>query len=152
MRRAIEDIAKDIATEAHKGQFRFDKVTPYIKHPEAVANLLNGQVEKAVAWLHDVLEDTDVTEDDLLKAGIPTLLVHYCHILNKNNYDSYTEYIMNAKKYEVTKNVKIADITHNSSDRPTKRMKRKYEASLAYLHDEIDFETFSEILEQLYRK
>ena len=60
--RNIIDIAKEIATNAHKGLFRRDGITPYITHPEAVAASLEGEHPDviATAWLHDVLEDTDV--------------------------------------------------------------------------------------------
>ena len=63
--------AKRFATEAHKGQTRkYGDKPPYITHPETVAemvcnapNSLAGMV--AAAWLHDVVEDTDVTMKDI---------------------------------------------------------------------------------------
>ncbi|PGA49505.1 GTP pyrophosphokinase, partial [Bacillus thuringiensis] len=62
-------IAHEIAKKAHAGQV--DKAgIDYIKHPEAVASFVNTAEEKATAYLHDVLEDTEITTVDLLNAGI----------------------------------------------------------------------------------
>jgi hypothetical protein len=56
-------LAEQIARKAHVNQFRRDGVTPYITHPEAVVKKLGTESDDvlAVAWLHDVLEDTCVT-------------------------------------------------------------------------------------------
>lgn len=62
----IVDKALEIAIKAHKGQRDLAGVD-YIEHPKAVANLVNSDEEKAVAYLHDVLEDTYITEKDLLQ-------------------------------------------------------------------------------------
>lgn len=58
------DWAADVATDLHKGYFREDGVTPYIEHPEAVAQLVRratggDSILVSVAWLHDVLEEVD---------------------------------------------------------------------------------------------
>ncbi|PFT62606.1 hypothetical protein COK67_20045 [Bacillus cereus] len=63
-------IAHEIAKKVHAGQV--DKAgMDYIKHPETVASLVDTIEEKATAYLHDVLEDTEITAADLLSAGIP---------------------------------------------------------------------------------
>ncbi len=72
---ALIAAAEQIARDAHSGQFRRDGVTPYIVHPESVASRVNTPEEKATAWLHDVLEDTSVSQQDLLNAGIPENVV-----------------------------------------------------------------------------
>jgi len=60
------DKARDIAYTAHAGQF--DKSgKPYINHSVSVFELVDSQDEKIVALLHDVIEDTDITFDDLRK-------------------------------------------------------------------------------------
>ena len=56
--------AEEIATAAHEGQFDRCGVE-YINHPRTVASYLNDPKEKIIAWLHDTIEDTDVTEEDL---------------------------------------------------------------------------------------
>ncbi|OPD59749.1 hypothetical protein BK720_01520 [Bacillus thuringiensis serovar brasilensis] len=63
-------IAHGIAKKAHAGQV--DKAgMDYIKQPEAVASFVNTTEEKATAYLHDVLEDTEITAADLFSAGMP---------------------------------------------------------------------------------
>lgn len=106
-------VAKDIATKAHAGQH--DKAgNDYISHPETVASLVDSRELKAIAWLHDVLEDTDVTEEDLLKAGIPASVVEVVKILTHKKDESYQEYIERVSKNRMAAIVKIADLTHNS--------------------------------------
>jgi (p)ppGpp synthase/HD superfamily hydrolase len=57
--------AKKLASSKHDGQRYGDK--PYTVHLEAVANIAKhwGYFAEAIAWLHDILEDTEMTEDDL---------------------------------------------------------------------------------------
>ena len=61
--------ARAIATEAHQGQVRKDDGSPYIAHPIAVAEIVKtagfSDVVIAAALVHDVLEDTDISEGEL---------------------------------------------------------------------------------------
>ena len=60
-----------IATDAHEGQI--DKSgKPYIGHPVRVMNRVEGERERMAAVLHDVIEDTRVTAEDLRAAGCPS--------------------------------------------------------------------------------
>jgi (p)ppGpp synthase/HD superfamily hydrolase len=68
-------LAEKLARGAHAGQTRRDGVTPYIVHPADVARRVDTDAEKAVAWLHDVLEDTATTSIDLHEAGIPANVI-----------------------------------------------------------------------------
>lgn len=118
-------MAEAIAREAHKGQKRFEG-EPYIIHPERVVNSLDTDDEKTVAWLHDVLEDTDLTYDDLVRLGIPTVLCIVVKLLTRPkdlNYDIYLEGIMSNT---LAIKVKLFDIEDNINDRPTKAMRHKY--------------------------
>ena len=67
-------ICDRFAENAHKGQTRFGGNIEYITHPRAVANSLSDSVMKSVALLHDVLEDTNKTEDDMRKAEVENLM------------------------------------------------------------------------------
>lgn len=72
----LEERMKALAERGHAGQLRKDGRTPYVEHPRAVVALLRSWgVEDAetlaVAWGHDLLEDTDVTEADILEAAGP---------------------------------------------------------------------------------
>lgn len=135
--------AEEIAVHAHAGQV--DKGgNPYISHPLAVAAGVEGYELKIVALLHDVLEDSSVTAEDLLNEGFPPELVEAIRVLTHTKNDSltYREYIYLVKKNPIARAVKISDITHNldlsripnPSARDYKRC-RKYQKALAYLQE-----------------
>lgn len=106
-------LAKEIAKKAHAGQK--DKAgKDYITHPETVASLVDTKELKAIAWLHDVLEDSDMTEEDLLAAGIPAGIVEIVKILTHKKGETYREYIEHIAQNRKATLVKIADLTHNS--------------------------------------
>lgn len=107
------EIAKAIAIQAHKGQL--DKAgRPYIDHPAAVAASVSGDVAKAVAWLHDVVEDTSMTFDDLRAAGIASEVIDHLRLLTHDKSAPYMEYIAALKGDPVACEVKLADLRHNS--------------------------------------
>ena len=107
------DLALKIATEAHKGQV--DKAgVAYIEHPKFVANLVNTEEEKIVALLHDVIEDTTGTLQDLKKYGFSKEVIEAIILLTKNKTVKYSEYIRNIKLNKIARIVKIADLKHNS--------------------------------------
>jgi len=123
-----------IATEAHQGQFRRDGKTPYITHPQKVANLVESKDAKAVSWLHDVLEEnTDFTVKDLFDRGMPEHIVDAVVILTKSSLYTYEEYLERVKENELARTVKIADMMANLSDTPTKKQVEKYTKGLAFL-------------------
>lgn len=132
-----ERIAKQIAREAHAGQL--DKGgQPYIGHPEAVAEMLDGDVPRAAAWLHDVVEDTDWTLDDLRERGVSEEIVRVVDALTRRKgEETYAEYIERVATDDLARQVKVADLRHNSDPmrwrhgmRPSlrKRYKRALEA------------------------
>lgn len=123
----IVDKALEIAIKAHKGQRDLAGVD-YIEHPKAVANLVNSDEEKAVAYLHDVLEDTYITEKDLLQMGIPNNIVLAVKVLTKEKNEPYTKYIERVKENKLASTVKIADLQHNMNlSRIPNPRKRDYE-------------------------
>lgn len=128
--------AKKIAREAHAGQFRRDGVTPYITHPEAVAKKLTKEHEYviAAAWLHDVLEDTQLTAAHLYSKGIPNGVVDAVSCLTKGAEMSYEDYLFQVRYNRIALKVKIADILHNLSDYPTEKQIIKYAKGLLFLH------------------
>ncbi len=131
------DLAARIATEAHEGQTRWDRETPYITHPAAVARALieggYGEDWVAVAWLHDVLEDTNLSSADLLNKGVSHDLVHSVMLLTKKRGQSYLDYILLLSYDNVARDVKMADIRHNMSDLRPGSMYQKYELALYIL-------------------
>lgn len=107
------DIALAIAKKAHAGQV--DKAgIDYIQHPLNVASLVKTEQEKAVALLHDVIEDSDVTADDLLAVGLSNEVVTAVQILTKKKGQSYQEYLEKVKSNNLARVVKLADLKHNS--------------------------------------
>lgn len=103
--------AEEIATVAHEGQFDRCGVE-YINHPRTVASYLEDPKEKIIAWLHDTIEDTDVTEADL-RPVFGDEITDTVLILTKHPGDDYFDYIRRIEKNDTAINVKLADLTHN---------------------------------------
>ena len=77
---SMVDLALSIARQAHEGQL--DKAgVDYIEHPIYVASQVDTEEEKAVALLHDVIEDSHYTAEELLQAGLPETVVTAVKIL-----------------------------------------------------------------------
>jgi hypothetical protein len=130
-------LARSIATKAHEGQFRRDGVTPYIAHPRAVAMRLSleghDRATIEAGWLHDVLEDTEVTISELKRAGISERVIEAVVLLTRRDNQSYEDYLKGVASSPVARLVKLADIHHNMSDAPTDKQVVKYTKALAYL-------------------
>lgn len=130
----------EIAERAHKGQKRRDGVTDYIEHVLAVAQRTAkmtdwDQQAVQVALLHDVLEDTQVTEFELREAGVDEEVIAAVKLLTKSVGQSYDAYV---KRLVETKNrlaliVKKADILSNLADEPTDKQIKKYANALLIL-------------------
>lgn len=107
------DIALAIAKKAHAGQV--DKAgVDYIQHPLYVASQVNTEQEKAVALLHDVIEDSDITAADLFVSDLSNEVVTAVQILTKKKGQSYQEYLGKVKSNNLARVVKLADLKHNS--------------------------------------
>lgn len=132
--RDLEVAARAIATVAHAGQV--DKAgNPYIEHPARVAARVADHVEDAaVAWLHDVLEDTDVTVEVLRAAGISTGIIHDVELLTRKPDQQPEDYYAMVRQSFRARRVKLADIEDNSDierlalldDQTMSRLIRKY--------------------------
>lgn len=129
------ELCKKIAYEAHKGQMRRDGKTPYIEHVEKVVSLVgNGEVLQCIAWLHDVIEDTDCTTVRLTGLGVDQGIVWIVgQTLTHRKGSPYLLYIEAIKTSGIAKKVKIADIVANLSDSPTDRQVLKYYKALRIL-------------------
>ena len=133
-------LAITIAVQAHDGQF--DKGGfPYILHPLHLMHRLKYDLQLAtIAMLHDVVEDSDITINDLEKLGFSGRVLSALYILTHERKHTYDEYL-----YYITKNfdairVKRKDLEHNSditrlkgvTDKDLKRME-KYHKAFMYL-------------------
>ena len=107
------ELALSIATKAHRGQF--DKAgIDYIEHPIFVASQVDSEEERAVALLHDVIEDSSVTAEELLNAGLPETVVTAVQILSKKKGRDYQTYLKTVKSNPLARAVNLADLKHNS--------------------------------------
>jgi len=107
--------AMRIAYDAHYGQVDRGN-TPYICHPLYVADQMgDDEIAVTAALLHDVLEDTDLEREDLLKEGIPEEVVRTVEILTHDRTRTYAEYISEiiASGNRTALKVKYADLCHN---------------------------------------
>ena len=130
----IIEIAENIARKAHQGQYRKDGITPYITHPERVADRLSTDTDaQTVAWLHDVLEDTGVSEASLIAAGIAENIVLAVTLLTKSDGIDYEDYLIKVRDNDLALKVKIEDMLDNLLDSPTKKQIVKYARGLLIL-------------------
>jgi (p)ppGpp synthase/HD superfamily hydrolase len=101
-----------IALHAHENQK--DKAgNPYVMHPIRVAVKLQNDDEIAAAFLHDVLEDSDFTLDDLKKAGFNENVLKIVELMTKKDGDNYDDYIERIKEFAPAVRVKLADLEDN---------------------------------------
>ena len=113
----LVDKAYKFAEEKHGDQRRASGI-PYILHPTSVACILAelgmDSESIAAALLHDVVEDTEVTLEDLTREGMPDEVVRSVALLTHAKHKPYAEYIENLLPDEIARKVKKADIGQNS--------------------------------------
>ena len=104
--------AMNIAYAAHHGQV--DKAgVPYIFHPLHLAEQMDDEVSCCAALLHDVVEDTDVTLEQLA-AEFPAEVVEAVRLLTHLPDQDYLEYVRAIRENPIAMKVKFADLDHNS--------------------------------------
>ena len=127
-----------IATIDHRGQK--DKLgVDYIYHPAAVARPFDPAeqtLEFCAAWLHDVLEDTDITAGDLKLAGVLPEVIEVVELLTRREGSGDGDnYYRRIAENPAARAVKLADIAHNTepsrvaqlSPETAERLRGKYE-------------------------
>jgi (p)ppGpp synthase/HD superfamily hydrolase len=133
VKRDIVAVAHAIAERAHEGQV--DKLgVDYIEHPRWVASRVDTPLRKAAALLHDVIEDTGLTEDDLIRLGIPLQVVWVVALLTRRVGICPEEYYAAIRQDEDALAVKLADIEHNThpsrtallTEKDRTRLNKKY--------------------------
>lgn len=106
-------IALKLCFEAHKDQV--DKSgMPYVFHPFHLAEQMQSEETTIVALLHDVVEDTDYTIQDLESMGFDKKVIDAIALLTHADGVDYMEYVREIKKNPIAKAVKLADLRHNS--------------------------------------
>ncbi len=107
--------------------------TPYIEHPRAVAKNFKEPRLIALALLHDVVEDSNITLQDLKEDfGIPQKILDSLNRLTKRKLESYADYIVTCLQDPDARTVKIEDIKHNIQT-SSGNQKAKYELALYVL-------------------
>lgn len=132
--------ALNIAYNAHNGQL--DKGgMPYIFHPFYIAMHMDTEEEIITALLHDVLEDTDITLDDLKKEGFGENILCALSLLCHDEKDEYMDYIKKIKNNPLARKVKLVDLANNSMleriDTPSQKdylRIEKYKKAIAILN------------------
>lgn len=134
--------AMRVMFEAHKDAWDKSGV-PYVFHPFHVAEQMDDEVSTAVALLHDVVEDTDITLNDLREMGFSEEICTALSYLTHREGVPYMDYVRHIRENPVAVKVKLADLAHNSDltrfDSMTDfdyRRNEKYRAAIALLRGE----------------
>jgi (p)ppGpp synthase/HD superfamily hydrolase len=107
----IED-AIQLALQAHRGALQKNG-QPYILHPLTLMTRFHNEAAQMVAVLHDVVEDTPITLDDLVIRGYSAEVVNAVEALTRQPDESYTAFIERISKNALATRVKLADLEHN---------------------------------------
>ena len=103
--------AMNLAYNAHHGQFDKGGV-PYIFHPIHLAESMDDEISTCVALLHDTVEDTDVTLEELARE-FPKEVVEAVALLTHDENVEYFDYVRMIKTNPIATKVKLADLAHN---------------------------------------
>lgn len=130
-----------LAYDAHHDQLDKGGV-PYIFHPIHLAEQMPDELTTIVALLHDVVEDTPLTLDDLA-GDFPPAIINALALLTHQPGTSYDDYIRALRDDPIAATVKRADLLHNSdesrlalcpiSDAEKNRLRQKYQKALTLL-------------------
>ena len=102
----------EIALKAYLGQT--DKAgKTYILHPLRLMAKMETEEEMSVALLHDVIEDSNFTAEDLINKGIPSIVVDAVQCLTKIHGESYDNFLERVLENKLAAKIKKADIEDN---------------------------------------
>jgi len=148
--------AMRIAFDKHKEQVDNNGL-PYIFHPFHLAEQMETEKEVCVALLHDVMEDSDTTVEELRSHGFPDSVIDALTILMHNDGTEYMDYIMKIKSNSLAMKVKIADLRHNMNlsrnDSPSEfdlQRHMKYDKAISILLNIPERETDEHPLDREY--
>ena len=124
--------ALQVAAKAHEGQKDQGELS-YILHPLRVMNGVEGEEAKIVAILHDVIEDSPVTEEDLRQEGFSESVITALACLTHRKGEPYADYVIRCKGNDIVRMVKRADLEDTA--RPSRALLRpdRLEPDLARL-------------------
>lgn len=103
-----------ICFDAHKDQL--DKSgAPYVFHPFHLAEQMESEAEICVALLHDTVEDSHYTLEDLRTAGFPPEVLEAVSLMTHDGAEPYMDYVARIRQNPIARRVKLADLRHNST-------------------------------------
>ena len=133
--------ALNLCFEAHKEQLDKSGI-PYVFHPFHLAEQMKDEQTTIVALLHDVVEDSNFTLEDLKEEGFDNKVLEAVALLTHGKDVKYLDYVLEIKKNPIAKAVKIADLKHNSDlsrienvDQKVLERREKYLKALALLEE-----------------
>ena len=136
---ALTKKALSLCFEAHKDQ-KDKSGLPYVFHPFHLAMEMTDELSTVVALLHDVVEDTDYTLQDLEDMGFPPAVLEAIDLMTHREGVPYMEYVAAIQTNPLARIVKMADLRHNSNiarvDNPTEKdyaRVEKYRQAMALL-------------------
>ncbi len=101
-----------LAVQAHYGQLdRYGR--PYILHPLRVMQRVETEAEMTAAILHDIVEDTPYTLDDLRALGYAEEVVAAVDHLSRREGETYEAYIERLRPHPMARRIKLADLEDN---------------------------------------
>lgn len=135
--------ALKLCFEVHKNQT--DKSgMPYVFHPFHLAEQMQDEESTVVALLHDVIEDSDHTVDDMRRMGFSETVLSAIALMTHDPDVPYMDYVAKIKEDPIARAVKLADLKHNSDasrlDLVTPRDEarlEKYKKAIALLEDAV---------------
>jgi (p)ppGpp synthase/HD superfamily hydrolase len=111
---ALLERAIAITEQQHAGQV--DKAgRPYIEHPLRVMNAMSSDAERIVAVLHDVIEDTNLTLNQLAAEGFPGYVLDALDSVTRRAAETYDAFVARAAKDPIGRRVKYADLQDNAN-------------------------------------
>ena len=105
--------AMKLCFQAHKNQTDKSGI-PYVFHPIHLAEQMKDEDTTVVALLHDVVEDTDYTLDDLAAMGFSRNIIEALNLMTHRTGVPYMDYVAKIKANPIARAVKLADLAHNS--------------------------------------
>lgn len=122
--------AMKLAYTAHHGQVDKGGI-PYIFHPYHLAEQMDDELSTCVALLHDIVEDTSVTLEELCET-FPKEVTDAVALMTHKDGEPYLEYVKRISTNPIAKKVKLADLRHNTDE---SRLPDADEATLAYYRE-----------------
>ncbi len=115
---------------------------PYVFHPFHLAEQMTDEDTTVTALLHDVIEDTSYTVDDIRDMGFSESVINALTLLTHDDAVPYFEYIELIKTDKIARAVKLADLRHNSDvtrldtvDEKAVKRREKYLKAIEILTD-----------------